>query len=908
MNRRQSVGVFTTDTALVVQSWDPWMAAATGLAESTAVGQRIVDLYPDLASRGMLGRLARIASGAGVEVLAPAFHKYLIPCPPREPNSRLERMRQHVTIAPLRDRDGIVGVVVTIEDVTAPYERDRRLAADLDSEDEATRLRAAETLAAAGESPVLLAGSLSDQSWRVRRVAAEGLASGGGPEVLATLVDALRDHHRDASLLNAALTALARTREDAVMMVIELLGHPTPDVRTYAALALGLMADSRAVAPLMKLLGDEDTNVRFHAIEALGRIRDGEAADALATIAEQRDFFLSFAALDALAEIGEPTVVPRLTPLLDDPSLLAPVVLCLGALGAEETAMPLARLIEQPDAPVAQIATALVTIQERMQSQIGAGALVADLARSAMREGAMRAIEGALELASVDDIRPLLIVLSWLPYDAGNRTLATFLARADTRLTAAECLARRGVKAAPSIVEVATAESGEVRRAAAEVLGRLGSNEPVPTLIEWLTDQPDVIIAAAGALGAIGDRRAFTPLLAVLDHEEAAVRQAAVSALNSIGHPKMEEAVSARLTDPSPRVRESAARIAGYFGYSSCLRRVVELCDDDDEVVRRAAVEHLAGYDQRPAWSKVFETVGTDTSATVRAAAARAMGQTNSAEALAALVKATSDRNLWVRYFALRSLGRQGVAHADALICLAECATRDDAPPVRIAAIDSLAALGSPSMARVLFALVHDSDVDVACAAIAAMAKFDPEGSESALRFALDSHDRRLVRAAFATLASQRAQYAVSTIASIIRESRDDELRADGVATLGRIGGHDGVTALLELSSDRTLREAATSALGVLSPEDTAQLREGLEHTDERRRRVVIDALSRTKNSSAAVLLAAALDDSASSVRLAAARALGRIDLRDARAQLAALARTDENLAVRLAAQDALSR
>lgn len=884
------------------------MSEVTGLPESAACGQRIVDLFPDLANRGMLGRLQRIANGGGVEVLAPAFHKYLIPCPPREPDSRLERMRQHVTMAPLRDRDGIAGVIVTIEDVTAPYERERRLAADLDSEDEATRLRAAETLAAAGESPVLLAGSLTDESWRVRRVAAEGLAVSGGQEVLSTLVDALRDHHRDPALLNAALTALARTRDDAVMMVVDLLELPTAEVRTYAALALGLMNDARGVAPLMKRLNDEDTNVRFHAIEALGRIRDGSAADALVAIVEERDFFLSFAALDALAEIGEPSVVPRLLPLLDDPLLLAAVVRCLGELGSEETAIPLARLIDQPESPIAQVATALVAIRDRMDAQIGAGALVADLARSAIGEGAVNAINDALATAGIEDVRGLLIVLSWLPFDGVNEILASLLARADTRPLAVEGLSHRGVSAVPAILAVASKESGEVRRAAAEVLGRLGSTEPTPTLIEWLNDQPEVVIAAAGAIGAIGDRRAFAPLLEVLDHEEAAVRQAAVSALNSIGHPKMEEAVSARLTDPSPRVRESAARIAGYFGYGSCLRRVVDLCDDDDEIVRRAAVEHLAGYDQRPAWSKVFETLATDSSATVRAAAARAMGQANSPESLAALVKATHDKNLWVRYFALRSIGRQGVQHADALTCLAECATRDDAPPVRIAAIDSLAALGSPSMSRVLFALARDRDVDVACAAIAAMAKFSPAGASVSLRFALDSHDRRLVRAAMSTLGKHRATDAVSTIAAIIRESRDDELRADGVATLGRIGGHDGVSALLELSSDRTLREPITAALGGLDAHDTMLLREALKHPDERRRQVVIDGLSRARNESAAMVLASALDDPSPSVRLAAARGLGRIDLRDARAQLAALARTDENPAVRLAAQDAISR
>jgi HEAT repeat protein len=909
VHSRQAIGVFTTDTALVVQSWDPWMAMATGIPEFVASGQLLGNLFPELAERGMLARLRRVADGAGVEVLAPAFHKYFIPCRPLEQTSRLEHMRQHVTIAPLRERGAIAGVVVTIEDVTAAFERDRRLAADLDSEDEATRLRAAETIATTGESPGLLSASLTDQSWRVRRVAAEGLASGGGSDVIATLVLGLRDNHRDPALLNAALTALAQTRGDAVTAVLELLDAPDPEARMYASLALGLIGDSRAVPALMTLLRDADVNVRFHAIEALGRIGDADPADTLATIAEERDYFLSFAALDALAAIGEPTVVPRLIPLLDEPALQAAVVACLGALGAEETAIPLARLVELPGAPVAEIATALVAVHDRMRAQIGEGGLVADLSSRVMTERSAKAITTALATASVDDVRGLLIVLSWLPFAGIERTLAAFLTRADVRAVAAECLMRRGVAAVPEIIAVGNGDSVEARRVAAEVLGRIGSGASTETLIGWLDDQPEVIIATAAALGAIGDRRAFAPLLGVLDHPEAAVRQAAVSALNSIGHPRMEEAIAARLSDPSPRVRESAARIAGYFGYASCLRRVVELCDDDDETVRRAAVEHLASYDQTPAWSKIHETLRSDPSATVRAAAARAMGQSDSRRALEALIQATRDANLWVRYFAIRALGRQGgLPDAAAIICLAECATRDDAPPVRIAAIDSLAALRSRSVAPVLFGLVHDRDLDVACAAVGAIAHIGPDGSEPALRFALESVEPRMIRAAFSTLGHHRAAYAVPVVTALVRESRDDELRRDGILTLGRIGGSAAIDALLRLSGDRMLRETVTIALSALDAGEIAILREKLSSGDERHRRIIVEALTRTKSAEAATVLAVALDDSSSSVRLAAARALGRLDLREARAQLATLARTDESLAVRVAAQDALLR
>jgi HEAT repeat protein len=99
--------------------------------------------------------------------------------------------------------------------------------------------------------------------------------------------------------------------------------------------------------------------------------------------------------------------------------------------------------------------------------------------------------------------------------------------------------------------------------------------------------------------------------------------------------------------------------------------------------------------------------------------------------------------------------------------------------------------------------------------------------------------------------------------------------------------------------------------IAVLSDLDETQLpwlRDELAHVSDTTRGVIVEALGRMRHAGASHELAYLLDDPTSAVRLAAARALGRLDLRDARAQLAALARTDENPAVRRAAQDALAR
>src|SRR5262249_47474525 len=149
-------------------------------------------VLPDLEQRGLLKRFQRSLEDGVVEVLAPAFHHYLIPCAPLIPGKHFDRMQQRVTIAPLRDDDTIAGLIVTVEDVTARLEHERELATHLRRGDEAARLNAAETLSAHDSyDPSPLLGALSDQSWRVRRAAVKGVSQRAAPEAIAALINSV---------------------------------------------------------------------------------------------------------------------------------------------------------------------------------------------------------------------------------------------------------------------------------------------------------------------------------------------------------------------------------------------------------------------------------------------------------------------------------------------------------------------------------------------------------------------------------------------------------------------------------------------------------------------------------------------------------------------------------------------
>src|SRR5262249_47983375 len=134
-------------------------------------------------------------------------------------------MRQRVVIGPLRDQERTVGLAITVEDVTERLAREQALASDLRDADPAVRTRAIAALEShqpiEGAGP--LAQAIADDDWQVRRIAVRALASRRDPSIVETLVTALREHHRNFSILSSALQLLTMTGVDLTAALIDLL-------------------------------------------------------------------------------------------------------------------------------------------------------------------------------------------------------------------------------------------------------------------------------------------------------------------------------------------------------------------------------------------------------------------------------------------------------------------------------------------------------------------------------------------------------------------------------------------------------------------------------------------------------------------------------------------------------------
>ena len=914
-----TIGRFTTDAALRVQAWDPWLAQSTGLAAGKACGQTLASLFPELTSRGLLTRLQRVVLDGTVEILSPALHKFLLACPTAAPSRRFGKMQQRVEIVPLREGDRVTGCLVTIEDVTARLDHERDLAEQLASGDESARLHAASEFAASdGEAPAELVRAIGDESWRVRRSVVDGLARRADADTVAQLLRSMREQHQDASVLNSTLSALALSNVDVVAPLTELLSDPDPDLRIYVALALGVQRDARAVAPLIGALSDENENVRFHAIEALGRLRDPEAVNALVAVAESRDFFLAFPALDTLARIGDPAAALRILPLLGDEVLCAPAAEALGHLGDEQAVAPLANLLNSPGAPAIVIAQALAALQDRYEKNYREGSHIADVARRQVREEGAALLIATLEKARVDEMSPLVRVLGWIDDTAARRALAGLIARPQVAREVIEALVRHGSRVTGVLIEQLRAPASDTRQAAVVALARIGDPLAVPALVKLMHEssgldaaQPEdfanepLTILAAGALAKIGDCGSFEGLIELFAHPSAAVRQAAIAGLNSIGHPGLGERIEILLGVPNPHIRESAARVAGYFGYAACTESLFRLCDDTNENVRRAAVESLPFLEDPRIPGRLTALLRTG-SPRVRAAAAQAVAHLDTAAALGPLLVALGDSDAWVRYYAARALGQHGAP--ESLELLARIAQNDEAQHVRAAAVEAIGRLGGARGVALLAPFVDSGNDDLVRAALHALGRIShPDSLAPLLSVLLSTHPERRIESIRA-LGERGGDGVAEALHAAAAGDRECAVQHAAITALAEIATPESIAAIITLATASDPRETCIAALAHCGGKHLESVARGLVHPQEAARRAVVEALARIKSEPASEHLCRALDDASPAVRAAAATALGHLGSREAGRRLAQMARTDADPSARRAAHDSLKR
>ncbi|WP_049970236.1 HEAT repeat domain-containing protein [Haladaptatus cibarius] len=241
---------------------------------------------------------------------------------------------------------------------------------------------------------------------------------------------------------------------------------------------------------------------------------------------------------------------------------------------------------------------------------------------------------------------------------------------------------------AEALTDALSSDQPELRMAAANVLGRIGSRSSAQDLIQQLPDpDPRVRSRVARALGRLEDRRAVSALAKRRTDEVVEVRRETAEAL---GRMQGDEALSillGMLNDPAETVRRIAAGSLGNFGSVKPLDALIGLLSDKSEAVRKAAVfsliellsnappeqshelretmvEKLSASDHRVVVSSLIDIIEQGSQAHQRRNATwllgRVTGEHNRWAAIEALVSVLDDEDGMTSQFAVTSLATIG--------------------------------------------------------------------------------------------------------------------------------------------------------------------------------------------------------------------------------------------------------
>ncbi|MBL8924356.1 MAG: HEAT repeat domain-containing protein [Myxococcaceae bacterium] len=539
--------------------------------------------------------------------------------------------------------------------------------------------------------------ALFDDSWRVRRLAADKLAASSvGDALVGPLLEVL-SRRGQTGARNAAATALAHLGPAAVQPLVTLLRHVDPDQRKFAADILGELGRQEASASLVHALHDPDPNVRVSAAEALGKTGGAQARQALEALLGEPDALLQVGALEALTTLEAPPPLPALVPLTANPltrrsawRLLGRVrhrsawVLVVQALRAKATRDAALLALGGVTGPLsaeveAELSVALAGVEDA----------TAWLAKCLASEDHERRV-GALHLVRATrapELAPRVAEAA----EVGALALDVLLALGTPGLVA--------LVEGPSPAILAMSREG--RSVACEALVENSSPRFVPALTGLLeSGEADLAEVAVRALGRSASVDALPTLLGALDDD--ALSAAASRALIHLAQTfpgQVKDALRTRAAGAlKPHLVRAWASVAGPEALP-VLRRALH---DEDEAVRAAAAQVAMVAPGEAAGLLGMAVV--DESPRVRRGAARAVAGLGPMQGRPMIERLLGDREASVLSCAAGAAMECGAAWASPR--LAELTTHADSAVV-LAAVQALMVLGSADDAVLERATAH---------------------------------------------------------------------------------------------------------------------------------------------------------------------------------------------------------
>ncbi len=432
----------------------------------------------------------------------------------------------------------------------------------------------------------ILVEDLGNQDYRISSASANELCAIGEPAV-GPLIKALKDDNPQVRSL-AALNLGIIGDKKATNSLVEALKDPVPEVRMNAAFSLGQLQSLEAVEPLIELLKDENGEVVRYTVIALGMLKDPRATEPLCEVLKRDDASISYdgdsdmrytgnsniryEAVFTLGEIGDPRAVDTLLDLLADKEIGNSAASSLGRIEGEYVFGKLVKLLDSKNPTTRTNAAA---VYEQIQDPTAVPILIRmlnDEVPEVRREAAyaLGHFKKPEEIAQTE--QPLISAL-------GD-------SKVEVQAAAASSLGNiESKKAIPLLAELIQSQDSTLCMTAIYALERYKDPEAADALIaalgnENLQVKTDIVYS----LGVIGDQRAVEPLISLLGDENYRVRQSAATSLGKLGDKEaVEPLIKALETEREVDVRISEVRALGILGGPEAIKCLSLISIDKDE-------------------------------------------------------------------------------------------------------------------------------------------------------------------------------------------------------------------------------------------------------------------------------------------------------------------------------------
>lgn len=487
--------------------------------------------------------------------------------------------------------------------------------------------------------------------------------------------------------------------------VLSLPPPPAPVVTTRQR--RGSAPPPAPAAPeLAKLAADADARIRRRAAFAIGRVGLKEGILPLTPLLADQDSEVRQAAAFALGLIGDASASAALTPLLADPSPMVRgrAAQALASIGAKEAAAAIGQLAAEYGR------TPAVTSMEP-DAEPWPGAPEADAFKLALfalvRLGAYDALSAAV-------------------LDQGGTPVSTWW-------PVAYALQRIGdPRAAPALRQLAQVPARYTAAFAIRGLGAAKDSQAGPVVLARLEpgkSPREVVVAAIRASGQLGLQAAAERLAAMAaePRTEGSLRLEAVEALGTLKAVDYLPLIQELMTDDWPFMRAAALKAAASIDQESFTLVLSGLDVDRHWFVRAALADVMAGLPAAVVAERT-KAMLRDEDKRVIPAVLRALVRLRVPDVNAILLTHLGESDVAIREAAARLVGELKVDGGIAALRDAyKAGLADAAYGVRAAAIEALAAYGTPEAIADVRAALDDKDWAVRIRAVELLAKLEPD-------------------------------------------------------------------------------------------------------------------------------------------------------------------------------------